>query len=53
MDERNIVELSLRLPAGELGRLARLMEQVRGLLAVEGSGAPLPPDGRQTLWRPA
>ena len=29
MDERNIVELSLRLPAGELGRLARLMEQVR------------------------
>ena len=49
MDERNIVELSLRLPAGELGRLARLMEQVRGLLALEGSGAAGPaPAGRET-----
>lgn len=42
MDERDVVELSLRLPAGELGQLARLMEQVRGLLAMEGSGKTVP-----------
>ena len=29
MDERDVVELRLRLPAGELGTLARLMEQAR------------------------
>lgn len=46
MDERNVVELSLRLPAGELGRLAQLMEQVRGLLSMEGGGAAGPaPEG--------
>ena len=39
MDERDVVELRLRLPAGELGRLAQLMERVRGILAMDGSGA--------------
>lgn len=39
MDARDMVELSLRLPAGELGRLAQLMERVWGLLALEGGGA--------------
>ena len=39
MDERDVVELRLRLPAGELRTLARLMEQARSLLTLEGGGA--------------
>ena len=38
MGARDTVELRLRLPVGELGQLAHLMEQARGLLAREGGG---------------
>ena len=33
MDERDVVELRLRLPAGELGTLARLMEVISCLMS--------------------
>ena len=46
MDERDVVELRLRLPAGELGTLARLMEQARSLLTLEGGGAAAPSPAR-------
>ena len=51
MDERDVVELRLRLPAGELGTLARLMEQARSLLTLEGGGAADPAPAR-TAERP-